>query len=137
MKKKNSKCEFSSQRNLQLLQNFRESIARQSKISAKRAFHDAAEAPAPRFWVSEARALRIISFLAKGNLEVLESMLPLKREMYIEIWRRVERLRALCPDKSMGDLVFEVVNNPAPRSYLSWHYVQILINRQKSLKSRS
>ena len=120
MKKKNCRCEFSSERSELLLRNFRESLARQSQISARRAFQDAVEAPTPRFWVSEARAMRIISFLFKGETDILEGMYSKKREMYLEIFRRVKLIKEENPEVPLGDIVFQVVNDEAPESYLSW-----------------
>ena len=131
MKKKNCKCEFTSERSELLLRNFRESIARQSQISAAKAFRDAVEAPAPRFWVSEARAMRIISFLLKGRDEVLDGMHPKKREMYREIFKRVKTMKEENPGMPLGDVVFEVVNAPAPESYISWEWAGRLISRQR------
>lgn len=130
MKKSNSKCEFSSERSELLIRNFRESLARQSKISAQRAFQDAVDAPTPRFWVSEARAMRVISMMLK-NEDILEGMLPEKQAMYREIFRRVKQQKETHPDKPLGDIVFEVVNNPAPRSYIGWKFARLLIKRQK------
>ena len=110
--------EFTTQRSKLLLENFRRSLAEQSVISAEKAFKDAVESPAPRFWVGEARAARIISMMRKGE-DPTEGMIPEKREMYREIYRRFLLLQQQHPDWPIGDLVFTVVNSPAPRSYLS------------------
>ena len=136
MKKPNAKCEFSSQRSHCLLQNFRESIARQSVISIKKAFQDASSAPAPRFWVSEARATRIISLMLKDKEDVLSAMLPEKRRMYVEIFRRVKKMMKENPEMPLGDIVFEVVNSKAPESYISWHYASILVNSLRNLNHK-
>lgn len=130
MKKPNSICEFSSQRSESLLTNFRRYLAAQSRISAAKAFQEAARMPAPRFWVSEARALRIVSMLMKG-IDVLDGMHPEKREMYLEIFRRTQELQKASPSTPLGDIVFDVVNNPAPRSYLTWQYAGKLILKAK------
>lgn len=118
MRKKNSIAEFSSERSELLLKNFRISLAQQSQISIAKAFHFAANSPAPRFWVSEIRALKIIRRLLKGE-DALEGMNPEKREMYLEIFRRVKDYKQKYPEMPLGDIVFEVVNSPAPKSYLS------------------
>lgn len=131
MKKKNSTCEFSSERSELLLRNFRESLAVQSRICAEKAFKAAAEAPAPRFWVSEARAMRVISMLMRGEFEILESMHPEKKAMFKEIFNRVKSEKMKNPDTPLGDIVFEVVNNPAPRSYLSWQWAAKIIRKRK------
>ena len=118
MRKKNAVSEFTDQRSRLLLKNFRESLARQSKISARKAFQDAVESPAPRFWVSEARAARVISMMMAGD-DPTPSMSQEKARMYREIFRRVSILRERWPEASVGDLVFRVVNQCAPSSYIS------------------
>ena len=134
MKKKNCISEFSSERSELLLRNFRESLARQSKISLQKAFEDAVDAPAPRFWVSEARAMRVVSFLMRGE-DITQGMLPEKREMYLEIYRRAKEIKETRPWLPLGDIVFEIVNQPAPRSYLRWQTVQKIVNRVRQAKT--
>lgn len=130
MRKKNSVCDFASQRSEALLYNFRQYLAAQSQISAIKAFHHAAEAPAPRFWVSEVRATRVIYNLLKG-IDLTEGMLPEKRRMYQEILRRVKEAMEKDPGLPLGDIVFDVVNSPAPSSYLGWDRAMRLINKAK------
>ena len=130
MKKVNAISEFSSQRSELLLKNFRESLARQSVIDRMKAFHEASEAPAPRFWVSDTRAAIIISRMMKGD-DVLSGMQPGKRKMYLEIYKRVKELRAERPKAPLGDLVFEVVNSPAPCSYLAANTVRNILSMRR------
>ena len=118
MRKKNSVSEFTSERNLHLLESFRKSIARQSEISLANAFHHASEQPAPRFWVSERRAAIVIGRMLAGETPTL-SMNKEKRELYEEIYSRFLELRALRPDESIYSIIFEIVNRPAPRTYIS------------------
>ena len=120
--------EFASERSEVLIRHYRESLARQSVISAQRAFQDAAEAPAPRFWVTEARAMRVISMMRKSH-DILEGMHPQKQRMYKEIYRRVMKMKAENPSMPLGDIVFEVVNNPAPSSYLTWRWCRKIIRK--------
>lgn len=129
MRKKNSICEFSSERSEALIRSFRESLARQSVISLKRAFQDAVDAPAPRFWVSEARAVRVITRMIKG-IDLTEGMLPEKRKMYMEIYRRTMEFKRLHPDVSLGDIIFEIINNEAPSSYMSVRQAQRIIRKR-------
>lgn len=117
MRKKESCVEFGRQRSECLLRNFRESIARQSIISRIKALEEAVAAPAPRFWVSEARATRVIRELLKGN-DLTEGMLPEKRRMYKEILSRVKKAMNQHPEMPLGDIVFYIVNSPAPESYM-------------------
>lgn len=135
MRKKNSKLEFSSERSELLLKNFRESLARQSRISTMKAFQDAADAPAPRFWVSEARAMRIIAPMMNGDFSLLEGMQAEKRKMYEEIFRRVKARKELHPEEPLGDIVFEVVNSPAPCSYMTADRTKRLVNALRHRRS--
>ncbi len=63
-----------------------------------------------------------------------EGMNPEKKEMYEELFRRFQELRKLRPDESIGSLVFEVVNQAAPRSYISPKRAQSIIYKAKILK---
>ena len=136
MRKKNSNAEFSSQRSEALLKNFRRSLATQSQITRIRAFQEAAEAPAPRFWVTESRATRVITRMMKGE-DILEGMQPGKREMYKEIYRRVVEMLRRSPRMPVGDAVFEVVNSPAPSSYLGIDRVIHIITKEKTRRAAS
>lgn len=131
MKKLNSKCEFATHRSQLLIKNFRESIARQSKICKARAFQEAVSSPAPRFWVSEARATRIISMIMKGE-NVLYGMHFQKRKMYIEIYERVKAIKEAHPELPLGDIVFEVVNSPAPSFFITVESARKLLKTHNS-----
>ncbi|MDE6095419.1 MAG: hypothetical protein K2G52_04450 [Muribaculaceae bacterium] len=132
MKKRiKSTLEFERERNTFLLRAFRESIAAQSRISLNKAFKIAAEAPAPRFWVSEARAAAVIGKMLSGE-DPTEGMHPEKREMYREMFSRFLALREENPGEPISELCFRVVNGEAPRSYMSWHRARVLIYKEKS-----
>lgn len=130
MKKKNAVSDFASERNRFLLDNFRKAIAAQSKIAVKKAFRTTADAPAPRFWVSESRAAAVIGRMLAGE-DVTAGMLPEKKEMYKELYARFLALRESRPGDSIGSLMFDAVNQPAPKTYMSWHRVQYIINLER------
>ena len=131
MRKKNAIAEFSSQRSEALIKSYRESLARQSVISTQKAFQEAVDAPAPRFWVSEARAMRVITMMKK-SFDILEGMHPEKQLMYMEIYERVMQKQKENPLIPLGDIVFEVVNSPAPRSYLTWRWCRKIVRTSNS-----
>lgn len=133
MKKQNSISEFTDQRNRLLLENFRSAIAAQSQIALNEAFKTAAESPAPRFWVSETRAAAMIGRMLAGK-DPTAGMYKEKREMYLELFNRFLALRASRPDESISSLVFEVVNQPAPRAYMSWERARTIIYGVRRLK---
>lgn len=129
MRKKNSVSEFTSERNLHLLESFRKSIASQSKISLANAFHHASMQPAPRFWVSERRAATVVGGMLAGKTPTI-SMNKDKREMYEEIFAQFLELRELRPCDSIYSLVFDIVNRPAPRAYISDERVRSIIYQE-------
>ncbi len=130
MKKRNSISEFTSERNAALVANFHKQLARQSRIDLERAFKDAVAQEAPRFWVSEHRAAVVIARMLKGE-EDLSRMYEEKRAMYQEIFRRVKALRKKRPEAPVSELVEEVINAPAPSSYMSWQRAKGIIYAEK------
>lgn len=84
--------------------------------------------PASRFWVSEERAGIVISHLLKGENILLT---PLKQEMYNEILGRTKAIMEREPGRAVSDIVFEVVNQPAPRFYYSAASIREMIYRIK------
>lgn len=130
MKKKNSVSDFEEERRRFLLTSFRRAIALQSEIDREKAFRTAADVPAPRFWVSENRAAAVIGKFLAGEDPTL-SMLPEKRLMYREIYSRFLRLRAERPSESIAELLFEVVNDSAPRSYMSWQTARTIVYKER------
>lgn len=73
--------------------------------------------PSERFWVSEERALRVVSSMYRRPLP--PTCNRLKREMFEEIKRRCERLLDVHPDWPLSRRVYYVVGRPAPKFYLS------------------
>lgn len=130
MRKKNSVSDFTSERNAMLTAHFKRQLAAQSRIDLRRAFKGAADQPAPRFWVSETRAAVVIARLMRGE-EILDDMYKEKKEMYLEILRRVRELHEKYPEISVADLVADVVNQRAPRSYISWQRAKTIIYNER------
>ena len=108
-------------------------MARESFISVKKLFKEVADAPAPRFWVGESRAARILSMMRQG-MDPTDGMNPEKKRMYQELYRRVVELKKQQPDTSWGDLVFMAVNSPAPHSYLSWQRTRQIVDKAKKTR---
>lgn len=88
-------------------------------------YHKVVNMPTRRFWISEGRAAIVISAMMKGD--TLENMGPLKREMYNEIYSRVIKLREKKPDLPIIQLVEMVVEQPAPKFYLTPGSAKVLI----------
>lgn len=108
---------FTQERNAALLRAYRKHIGSVSVIRLNEIGEKIVNSPAPRFWVSDERAAIVISNIMRGR-PVLDSMRPTKREMFEEIYRRVLALKKMHPDWRLCELVYEVVNTPAPKFYM-------------------
>lgn len=127
---------FQKQRDKELLAAYRRALARHKYIIIENIAIEAVNSPCSRFWVSEDRALFVISEMLKGK-PILEGMNPNKREMFEEIFRRVQAMLMVNPipkatkkkittkqinkstnqNLTLADLVFMAVNSPAPKFY--------------------
>ena len=110
--------EFTDDRNDELMKAFRDTIVSHSFIDIAVVSEEVVNRPCSRFWVSEERAMVVVAALMKGK-PVLDDMRPTKREMFEEIYRRFLELRKQRPRASMFELVFAVVNSPAPKFYMT------------------
>lgn len=122
--------EFTKERNADLLRAYRARLEMAGRIVMPEIFALVAQSPAARFWVSEERAAVVIAAMLAGR--PLPPMRPNKREMFEEIFRRFLILRDLNPGISLYDAVAEVVNQPAPKFYLSPRTVGEFIYRIKN-----
>ncbi len=123
MKHKNSVSDFIAQRNREFMRAFRIVVAQQQRFDIRKDFELVVEMPCSRFWVSEERATAIIIAMMQKK-DILKMMHFSKKEMYMEIFRRVVALKEQHPEMKLYDLVFEVVNSPAPKFYYSPRYAR-------------
>lgn len=117
MKSFGSVLAFTRERNAALLKVYREQVDAASFVRLNEIGEKIVNSPSPRFWVSEERAAAVVSAIMRGK-PVLETMRPTKREMFEEIHRRVMALKEQHPDWHLCQLVFNVVNSPAPKFYM-------------------
>lgn len=117
MKHIGSILEFTDLRNAELMRAYRSSIAGKTFIDISQVAEEVANSPTSRFWVSEERAAVVISAIERG-VPILDTMRPLKREMFEEIYRRAMAVKRKHPDYTMNELAFLAVNSPAPKFYL-------------------
>lgn len=119
--------DFTWQRNKDLLRAYREQLAKASYIVMPEIFQLVADSPASRFWVSEERAAIVVArMLARKPLLMMRDN---RREMFEEIYRRFLLLRNEYPRKSVYELVSVIVNQPAPKFYLTARTVGEFIYR--------
>lgn len=117
MKSFGSVLAFTRERNAALLKAYREQVDAVGYVRLNEIVEKIVNSPSPRFWVSEERATAVVSAIMRGK-PILETMRPTKREMFEEIHRRVVALKEVHPDWHLCQLVFEVVNSPAPKFYM-------------------
>lgn len=117
MKSFGSILSFTRERNAALLKAYREQVNAADFIRLNEIGEKIVNSPAPRFWVSEERAAAVVSSIMRGK-PILDTMRPTKREMFLEIHRRVVALKEQHPDWTLCALVLKVVNSPAPKFYM-------------------
>ena len=130
MKYFGSILDFTRERNADLMRVYHDRLAEASIIVMPVIFQLVADSPASRFWVSEERAAIVISAMAAGK--PMPRMRSNKREMFEEIYRRYLLMREDYPDKSVYELVTKIVNQPAPKFYLTPRTVGEFIYRIKN-----
>ena len=130
MKYYGSILDFTQERNQELMRIYQEELSKAGYIVMPKIFEQVANSPCSRFWVSEERAAIVISTLLAGK--VIPNMRKNKREMFDEIFRRFLIAREQYPEKSIYALAIMVVNQPAPKFYMTPRTVGELIYRIKN-----
>lgn len=130
MKYYGSILDFTQERNQELVRVYQEELSKAGYIVMLKIFEQVANSPCSRFWVSEERAAIVISTLLAGK--VIPNMRKNKREMFDEIFRRFLIVREQYPEKSIYALAIMVVNQPAPKFYMTPRTVGELIYRIKN-----
>lgn len=128
MKRQGSKFPLETERNRSILKAFRELFT--CGYNPDLSFYQRiADCPTERFWVTEERATLVILSMLKGAR--LSNMLGTKAEMYEEIYRRYLLLRKQRPGQPVSLLVSEIVNQPAPKFYMTAKSVREIIYKLK------
>ena len=129
MKNFGSKFEHEQERNDDIMRAYIFQIRSCDNIYLPQVLKRVVNMPSKRFWVSAERAAIVVSSMMKGN--TLESMRPTKREMFEEIYRRVMEMKEKCPYSSIYELTSYVVEEPAPKFYLTPGSAKVIIHRAK------
>ena len=125
MKNRGSCFEYAEERNDDLMRAYKEQISSCDNVYLPSLFARVVKSPSKRFWVSVERASIIIAEMRRGNK--LTNMRPTKRAMFEEIYRRVMILKKAHPEQSYSQLVFEVIQEPAPQFYLTPKSAKVII----------
>lgn len=125
MKPTGSHFEYEAERDDNLMECYHELLRRAEFVRMPEIYSQVVDMPAKRFWVSEERAAIVVSAMMRG--EKLDNMRPLKREMYNEIYRRAMEIRGENPELPISRLVAQVVEQPAPKFYITPGSAKVLI----------
>jgi hypothetical protein len=124
-----SSFEYRDDRNRNLLKVFMRELGRVNGESLDDVLQRTVDSPARRFWVSEERALRVVSAMRRHPLPAYCH--PLKREMFEEISRRSQALAVRHPEWPFSRCVYHVVNREAPKFYLSPDRAHVIICEER------
>ena len=97
--------------------SYKKVLASSSYIKLRDIVRKAISSPAPRFYVSPERALAVIQKIKKG--ESIAYMSESRRDMYTEIYNRVQSLLETNPYFSIKEAIRKVINSPAPKFYIN------------------
>lgn len=126
MKKKGAQMEYSKERLDDLMRAYDEYISSCGYIRMPEVYGTIVTMPSRRFWVSSIRAALVVSAIIRGE-DVLSKMWGTKREMYLEIYNRVMALKAGSPKSSISHLCEIVVEQPAPKFYLTPGSAKVMV----------
>lgn len=117
MKNRKRTCEYLNSRNEELRKACRAFMMKEGGTVTEM-FEAVAKVPVKRFYISEERALRLLRHKRRTG-RWPDDMIPSRRVMMGVIEKRFNELRALRPEESMEQIIFEVVNSPAPGFFLT------------------
>ena len=132
MKKHNTPraaSEYHEERDHDLHLAYKQAVRRKDLTTLGDIIRATVETPAPRFYVSEERAARVVNQWMIHQQQP-KKMLPMQRMMYEEIIRRVKQMRQSHPKERLNRLVWEVICQPAPRFYLTEKSAYVILRRR-------
>lgn len=134
MKHQGSCCEFAKERDENLLSVYRDLLSEASyPISHPSILQKLVDHPSKRFWVSSERATIVISDMMKGK--DISGMNQTRIDMFTEILSRVINYQQTHADqRSLFLIVEDIVNQEAPRFYLTTGSAKIIIHKIKKQK---
>lgn len=130
MKHKGSLVEINEERNNDLYNTYRKVLDAAKHINLDEITFITINSPAKRFYVSEDRATQVVCCVLKGTKK-LSDMIPCRSEMYEEIIARYKILKESNPDSTIKELVGKVIEQPAPKFYITLGSAKVIIARHK------
>lgn len=128
MKHKGNISDFREERDIDLHRSFMDVLRTATETPLSAMFALAASRPSKRFWVSEGRAAIVLGAMRRGE-SLPHSMLPKRRAMFEELFRRVSERMEREPGLCLTHAVNEVVYEEAPEFYLAPEAARSIIYR--------
>lgn len=129
LKKQGCFFEYEQERNKDLLVAFHATIGAKDLTGLDEVWERISTLPSARFWVTGERAAIVVSRIIRGDK--LLGMRELKREMFFEIYKRVQKLQTEKPHLSLVRICDQVVKSPAPKFYMTPDSVRVIIYKIK------
>lgn len=135
MKHKGSRCDFTKERDADILRAYKEVISVRDNIGLLEIERRLLQSPSKRFWVSVDRAYNVILNMLNGKS--INNMNSQKREMFQEIFRRYKIYSKEHPSLTKMDVIWYVCNQEAPSFYLTPKSMHVILHRvRKEEKKR-
>lgn len=135
MKHKGSRCDFTKERDADILRAYKEVISVRDNIGLLEIERRLLQSPSKRFWVSVDRAYNVILNMINGKS--ISNMNSQKREMFQEIFRRFKIYSKEHPSLTKMDVIWHVCNQEAPSFYLTPKSMHVILHRvRKEEKKR-
>lgn len=128
MKHKGSQCDYTADRDADLLRAYKEVISVRDNIGYSEIIARLAKSPSSRFWVSEKRAYDVICGLLRGK-KLCHNMYVTRRAMFMEIFRRFKIYQKEHPSLTKKEIIWHVCNEEAPSFYLTPKSIEVTLNR--------
>lgn len=135
MKHKGSRCDFTKERDADILMAYKEVISVRDNIGLLEIERRLLQSPSKRFWVSVDRAYNVILNMLNGKS--ISNMNSQKRKMFQEIFRRYKIYSKEHPSLTKMDVIWHVCNQEAPSFYLTPKSMHVILHRvRKEEKKR-
>lgn len=128
MRHKGCKDTFSGERDRALLREYHRLLAEADYVFLPNLLERLVMLPTERFYVSEERALLVVSRMMRGD--GLKGMRRSNQRKYLDIYERVCGVMK-SEGLSLGEAVWRVVNSPAPCFYLTPQSAKVIISRKR------
>lgn len=129
MKHKGSRCDFTKERDADILRAYKEVISVRDNIGLLEIERRLLQSPSKRFWVSVDRAYNVILNMLNGKS--ISNMNSQKREMFQEIFRRYKIYSKEHPSLTKMDVIWHVCNQEAPSFYLTPKSMHVILHRAR------